>query len=74
MQLMMKTPKFLTQHLKSKTQGDIEIHEIETSLTVGENDTNEIEEKTRDAAEALSEPVISHYCLQGHENHGSGRA
>ncbi|GFY87222.1 hypothetical protein Acr_05g0008610 [Actinidia rufa] len=42
---------------ESKTQGATEIHETETIVTVGETDTNEIEEKTRDAAEALSEPV-----------------
>ncbi|XP_057491381.1 uncharacterized protein LOC130777121 [Actinidia eriantha] len=42
---------------ESKTQGATEIHKTETSVTVGETDTNEIEEKTRDAADALSEPV-----------------
>ncbi|GFZ19043.1 hypothetical protein Acr_27g0007820 [Actinidia rufa] len=49
-----KIPDAITE---SKTQGAIEIHETETSLTVGETNTNEIEEKIRDTAEALSEPV-----------------
>ncbi|XP_057482439.1 uncharacterized protein LOC130769223 isoform X8 [Actinidia eriantha] len=42
---------------ESKTQGATEIHKTETSLTVGETNTNEIEEKIRDTAEALPEPV-----------------
>ncbi|XP_058188179.1 uncharacterized protein LOC131304802 isoform X2 [Rhododendron vialii] len=42
---------------ESKVQGAEEIYETDRSLTVGETDTNDIEEQIRDASEALCEPI-----------------